>query len=96
MRDVTIIAFLSFLVLGTAAAKAAVGQQTALPLSVQKPPGPTDDFSLAHLKYQLRYRWQIAPVSGLFVDCPQADSRRTSVDDFQALFQDSWNNPIGG
>lgn len=60
MRGATIIAFLSFLVLGTAAAKVAVGQQTALPLSGQKPPGPTDDFSLAHLRYQLRYRWQIA------------------------------------
>jgi hypothetical protein len=32
-----------------------------------KPPGDTDDFSISQLNFQIRYRWQIAPLSDLFV-----------------------------
>ena len=60
-----------------------------------KPLGPTDDFSLSQLNFQLRYRWQIAPLSDLFVVYTKADTRSTSLNAFRGLFQDSWNDPIG-
>jgi hypothetical protein len=60
-----------------------------------KPPGPTDDFSLSQLNFQLRYRWQIAPLSDLFIVYTKADQRRTGLSDFSTLFQDSWTEPLG-
>ncbi len=64
-------------------------------LRVPKPPGPSDDFSISQLNFQLRYRWQIAPLSDLFVVYTKGDSRRASLNDFDNLFQDSWDNPLG-
>jgi hypothetical protein len=60
-----------------------------------KPPGPTDDFSLSQLNFQIRYRWQIAPLSDLFIVYTKADQRRTGLSDFSTLFQDSWTEPLG-
>lgn len=62
---------------------------------VPKPPGPTDDFSISQLNFQLRYRWQIAPLSDLFVVYTKADQRRTALTDFDTLFQASWTEPLG-
>ena len=36
-------------------------------VQVDKPDGPTDDFALSRLTAQLRYRWEIAPLSDLFI-----------------------------
>lgn len=60
-----------------------------------KPPGPRDDFSLSQLNFQLRYRWQIAPLSDVFVVYTKGDSRRRSLSAFSDLFQDSWDEPLG-
>ena len=60
-----------------------------------KPPGPTDDFSLSQLNFQLRYRWQIAPLSDLFVVYTKADFHRANLNSFEELFQNSWNVPVG-
>ena len=59
-----------------------------------KPPGPTDNFSLSQLNFQLRYRWQIAPLSDLFVVYTKGDSRHAQLSDFETLFRNSWNNPL--
>jgi len=59
-----------------------------------KPPGPTDDFGLSQLSFQLRYRWQIAPLSDLFIVYTRGDTRRRSPDDFEDLFRDSWRDPL--
>ena len=61
---------------------------------VPKPPGPTDDFSVSQLNFQIRYRWQIAPLSDLFIVYSKADFRRVPVDSFQSLLQDSWSDPV--
>jgi hypothetical protein len=55
-----------------------------------KPPGPTDNFSTSDLNFQIRYRWQIAPLSDLFIVYTKGDST-----DHDGLFQDSWDNPLG-
>jgi hypothetical protein len=64
-------------------------------VEAQKSPGPTDDFNISELNFQIRYRWQIAPLSDLFVVYTRGDSRETSVSDFGDLFGNSWNNPLG-
>ncbi|MDH5309618.1 MAG: DUF5916 domain-containing protein [Gammaproteobacteria bacterium] len=60
-----------------------------------KPPGETDDFSISQLNLQFRYRWQIAPLSDLFVVYTRADTGKRGLASFGDLFQDSWNNPLG-
>jgi hypothetical protein len=62
---------------------------------VGKPPGESYDFSVSELNFQLRYRWQIAPLSDLFVVYTRGDSRETGLRTFSDLFQDSWDFPLG-
>lgn len=62
---------------------------------VSKPTGASDDFSLSQLNFQLRYRWQIGPLSDLFVVYTKGDSRRTFLSDYDELFENSWDNPLG-
>jgi hypothetical protein len=69
-------------------------QGTAL-IPGPKPPGPTDSFSLSQLNFQLRYRWQIAPLSDVFVVYTKGDSSRGPLSRFQDLFSDSWDEPLG-
>lgn len=59
-----------------------------------KPVGPSDDFSISTLNFQVRYRWQIAPLSDLFVVYTKGDSRRITRDTFGDIFQDSWQDPL--
>jgi hypothetical protein len=70
------------------------GNTTLVPGS--KPAGPSDNFSLSELKFQVRYRWQIAPLSDLFVVYTKGDSRRTEgLQSFSDLFEESWDFPVG-
>jgi hypothetical protein len=60
-----------------------------------KPPGETDDFSISELAFQIRYRWQIAPLSDLYVVYTKGDSRDTDLMGFGDLFRESWRYPLG-
>lgn len=60
-----------------------------------RPPGDDDSFSISQLNLQLRYRWQIAPLSDLFVVYVRGDRSRVPLTDFDDLFGDSWSNPLG-
>ncbi len=62
---------------------------------VSKPAGPSDSFGLSQLNFQLRYRWQIAPLSDLFVVYTKGDNRRSALMAFDELFENSWDNPLG-
>ena len=59
-----------------------------------KPPGPADDFSLSQLSFQLRYRWQMAPLSDLFVVYTKGDVFRGALRSYSDLLQASWNDPL--
>jgi hypothetical protein len=59
-----------------------------------KPVGLSDDFSISTLNFQVRYRWQIAPLSDLFIVYTKGDSRRIGRDSFSDIFQDSWRDPL--
>lgn len=60
-----------------------------------KPPGDTDDFSISELAFQVRYRWQIAPLSDLYVVYTKGDSRQADLMGFKNLLKDSWRYPLG-
>jgi len=60
-----------------------------------KPLGPSDDFSISTLNFQVRYRWQIAPLSDLFVVYTKGDARRSGLLEFSDLLQESWQDPLG-
>jgi hypothetical protein len=60
-----------------------------------KPAGPSDDFSLSLLNFQLRYRWEMAPLSDLLIVYTKADARRTDLQEFSDLFEQSWDMPLG-
>jgi hypothetical protein len=61
---------------------------------ISRPPGPSNDFSISELNFQARYRWQIAPLSDLFVVYTKGDSRLTNLQSFDELFEQSWNVPL--
>jgi len=65
-------------------------------IEVTKPPGAeTDDFSLSQLNFQVRYRWQIAPLSDLFIVYTRGDRRETDLLGFGDMFNQNWNEPLG-
>ncbi len=63
-------------------------------IETDKPPGPSDNFALSQLSFQARYRWQIAPLSDLFVVYTRNGLRNTDRDDFGGLFESAFNDPL--
>jgi hypothetical protein len=61
-----------------------------------KPPGPSDDFSISQISFQVRYRWEIAPLSDLFVVYTRLADRVAPLDesDYGNLFNDAYDEPI--
>jgi hypothetical protein len=66
-------------------------------IEVSKPPGPTDDFSVSQLSFQARYRWELAPLSDLFIVYTRLASQGATLasESFEDLFDTAWNEPIG-
>jgi hypothetical protein len=53
------------------------------------------DFAISRLTAQLRYRWEIGPLSDLFVVYTRGSNLPDRVDDgFSDLFDDALNTPI--
>ena len=71
-----------------------VGGGTLQP--VPREPGDVDrSFVINRLTTQLRYRWQIAPLSDLFVVYTRGSNVTSSIDDgFDDLFSDALTDPI--
>ena len=69
-------------------------------IPIAKPTGPgaraSYDFSLSQMSFQARYRWEIAPLSDVFVVYSrQSDSTQLLADEeFSDVFSDSWNAPL--
>jgi hypothetical protein len=64
-------------------------------IEIADPTLDSDDFSISQLNFQVRYRWQIAPLSDLFVVYTKGDRQKTNLMRFSDLFNDNWNNPLG-
>ena len=57
--------------------------------------GSVDDFSVSQMTSQVRYRWEIAPLSDLFVVYTRGSNLPNHYEDnFGTLFQEAFNQPI--
>jgi len=62
---------------------------------VANPDEIPDDFVISRMTFQARYRWEIAPLSDLFVVYTRGASLpRNNFLTFQDLLEDSWNTPV--
>lgn len=63
---------------------------------VPRPPGEeSEDFTISRLTAQLRYRWEIAPLSDLFVVYTRGSNLDSAIDDdFGKLFTDALKEPV--
>ncbi|MDA9901193.1 DUF5916 domain-containing protein [Gammaproteobacteria bacterium] len=60
-----------------------------------KPSDQSDNFVISRLTFQARYRWQIAPLSDLFLVYTRGSNLpRDEFMPFQNLFEQSWNDRI--
>jgi len=56
---------------------------------------PDYDFTISRITAQLRYRWEIAPMSDLFVVYTRGSNLPNQfTDSFGNLFQDAWTHPV--
>jgi len=60
-----------------------------------KPEGPTDSFSLSQMTLQLRYRWEIAPLSDLFLVYTRLVDEGSALKSFSDTFSDGYDDPLG-
>ncbi len=62
---------------------------------VPKPNDTSDDFVISRMTFQARYRWEIAPLSDLFVVYTRGGNLpRSSFLTFQDMLEQSWNMPV--
>ena len=65
-------------------------------IRVEKPAGPSDSFAVSDLALQLRYRWEIAPLSDLFIVYTRQADRDLALGElgFSDLADDALNQPF--
>ena len=62
---------------------------------IKDPTAPVDDFTISRLTAQARYRWEIGPLSDLFVVYTRGANLDNRIDDdFGSLFVDALEEPI--
>ena len=70
-------------------------QNTTFLQPVAKPNTDSDDFVISRLTFQARYRWELAPLSDLFVVYTRGSNLpSTSFNTFQDLLERSWSDKI--
>lgn len=64
-------------------------------VKVAKPVGPSDSFGKSQMTFQLRYRWEIAPLSDLFIVYIRGADKGLALGDntFSDVFQAGWEDP---
>jgi hypothetical protein len=62
-------------------------------VEVDKPPGPSDDFAISNLALQFRYRWELAPLSELFVVYTLNGDQSVADSSFSDLLSDAYRDP---
>lgn len=62
---------------------------------VPKPNQTSDNFTISRLSFQARYRWEIAPLSDLFVVYTRGGNLPGNrFDDYPGLLQQAWSEPV--
>lgn len=64
-------------------------------IEVAKPEAEPDDFTVSSMNFQIRYRWQIAPLSDLFLVYTRSGYDDTVGARFPELLENAWEDPIG-
>jgi hypothetical protein len=59
-------------------------------IEVDKPNATPDDFTISSMNFQLRYRWQIAPLSDLYLVYTRNGYDDTPRANFSELFENAW------
>jgi hypothetical protein len=59
-----------------------------------KPVGPSDSFSLSQMTLQLRYRWEIAPLSDVFLVYTRLVDEGSELKTFSDTFSDGYDDPL--
>ena len=54
----------------------------------------SEDFAISNLSLQLRYRWEIAPLSDFFVVYTMNGRQDAVADSFENLLTDAFNDPF--
>ncbi len=62
-----------------------------------KPAGGSDSFGLSQMSFQVRYRWELAPLSDLFVVYTRVSDKGFALqtNTFSDLFERGFNDPLG-
>jgi len=65
-------------------------------IATTKPQGPSDSFAISDLVFQARYRWEIAPLSDLYIVYVRASdiTRSLQQDNFGDLLDRAWSDPV--
>jgi hypothetical protein len=66
-------------------------------IRTSKPAGASDSFSISDMVFQARYRWEIAPLSDLFIVYSRVSdlSKALETDHFDDLLDNAWQEPVG-
>lgn len=64
-------------------------------IQVSKPEGRPDSFSLSDMTLQFRYRWEIAPLSDVFLVYTRIVDQGSALKSFSETFSDGYDNPVG-
>ncbi len=64
-------------------------------IEVPRPTPESADFAISRVNVQLRYRWEIAPLSELFLVYTLNGQQSTTPMSFTDLFQDAYDEPVG-
>jgi len=66
-------------------------------IATTKPAGPSDSFSISDMVFQARYRWEIAPLSDLFIVYSRTSDLTQALrqDNFDDLLDNAWQEPVG-
>ena len=64
-------------------------------IEVPRPPMSSGDFNVSQMSFQARYRWEIAPLSDLFIVYTRGSNLpRNTTGDYQDLLFDAWSERI--
>ena len=62
---------------------------------VPKPNTTSDNFSISRMTFQARYRWEIAPLSDLFIVYTRGGNLPgNTFDDYTGLLHEAWTEPV--
>ena len=62
---------------------------------VPKPNASSDNFSISRMTFQARYRWEIAPLSDLFIVYTRGGNLPgNTFDDYTGLLLEAWREPV--